>query len=116
MRGAKPRSNQFMIHVVAVITAKPGMRQAILDELHPIVPTIHAEPGCIEYTVTIDAPVVGDMHTQSPFGPDTFVCIEKWESLDHLKAHSTASFVLEYFPKVESIMAGRVVHFLSTAA
>jgi quinol monooxygenase YgiN len=91
------------------------MRQSILDVLHPLVPTIHAEAGCIEYTITIDAPVVGSMHTQTPFGPDTFVLIEKWESLEHLKAHSTAPFVEDYFKKVGSMMADRIVHFLSTA-
>ncbi|MGK2911788.1 MAG: putative quinol monooxygenase [Sphingobium sp.] len=104
-----------MIHVIAVITAKPGKRQAMLDELNAIIPTIHAEVGCIEYTVTIDAPAVGDMHTQSQFGPDSFICIEKWESLEYLKAHSTAQFVLDYFPKVGPIMADRTVHFLQTA-
>jgi quinol monooxygenase YgiN len=104
-----------MIHVIAVITAKPGMRQAILDVLHSIIPTIHSEAGCIEYTVTIDAPVVGAMHTQSLFGPDTFATIEKWESLDHLEAHSVLPFVAEYFAKVGSFMASRTVHFLTPA-
>jgi quinol monooxygenase YgiN len=104
-----------MIHVIAIITAKPGMRQAILDVLHATIPIIHGETGCIEYTIAIDAAVVGTMHTQTPFGSDTFVTIEKWESLDHLKAHSILPFVAEYFAKVGSMMAIRVVHFLSPA-
>ena len=38
-----------MIHVVAVITAKPGMRAAILQAFQANVPAVKAEQGCIEY-------------------------------------------------------------------
>ncbi|MTD55512.1 putative quinol monooxygenase [Amycolatopsis pithecellobii] len=103
-----------MIHVIAIVTAHPGKRQAILDELHAKVPLALAEEGCIEYTVTVDADVVGPMHTQTKFGEDTIIIIEKWESLDHLEAHSTAPHVEEYFSVVNSLMASRVVHFLSS--
>ena len=51
-----------------------------------------------------------------PFGPDTFVCFEKWESLEHLRAHSTAPFVTEYWAKVEPMLARRLVHYLAPAA
>ena len=37
-----------MIHVVAIITAKPGMREAILKEFRANVPAVHAEQGCID--------------------------------------------------------------------
>ncbi len=103
-----------MLHVIAVITAQPGKRQAILDELLPRIPEIEAEPGHIEYTVTTDADVVGAMHTQTRFGPDTYVVIEKWRELKDLENHSTAPFVKEFLEKVEPLMASRVVHFLAT--
>jgi quinol monooxygenase YgiN len=67
-----------MIHIVAIITAKPGMREAILKEFHANMPAVHAEKGCIEYGPTIDAEGIGSF--QAKFGPDTFVVIEKWES------------------------------------
>ena len=38
-----------MIHVVAVITAKPGMRKAILQAFRANVPAVRAEKGRIEY-------------------------------------------------------------------
>ena len=44
-----------MIYVVAIITAKPGMREAILKEFRANVPAVHAEQGCIEYGPAIDA-------------------------------------------------------------
>jgi quinol monooxygenase YgiN len=104
-----------MIHVIAVITAHPGKRQSILDEIRPRLATVLTEEGCVEYTVTIDADVVGAMHTQTRFGPDTIVIIEKWASLKHLEAHSTAPYIPEYFAAVDPLTASRVVHFLSSA-
>jgi hypothetical protein len=50
---------------------------------------------------------------QTPFGADTFVVIEKWESVDHLKAHGVAPHMKEYGAKVKDLMAGRVIHVLS---
>jgi quinol monooxygenase YgiN len=106
-----------VIHVIAVITAEPGKRQAILDELAPLMPTIHAEPGCLEYTVTIDAGLEANtLHQPTAIGPDTFLVVEKWESLEALRAHSAAPHVHAYFEKVGAFMAGRVVHFLTSVA
>ena len=34
-----------MIHVIAVITAKPGMRDAVLSEFRANMPAVHAEQG-----------------------------------------------------------------------
>ena len=56
-----------MIHVVAIITAKSGMREAILKEFHANMPAVHAEKGCIEYGPAIDADGVGSF--QAKFGP-----------------------------------------------
>ena len=44
-----------MIHVIAVITAKPGQRELILEAYRANRPAVLAEKGCIEYTATIDA-------------------------------------------------------------
>ena len=53
-----------MIHVIAIITAKPGMREAILREFRANVPAVHAENGCIEYGPAIDTPDMGKIQTQ----------------------------------------------------
>jgi len=37
-----------MIHVVAVVTARPGQREAILRAFRANVLTVKAEKGCIE--------------------------------------------------------------------
>lgn len=103
-----------MIHVVAVITAKPGQREAILDAFRANMPAVHAEAGCIEYGPATDAEGVGGFQTK--FGPDSFVVIEKWESLEALKAHAAAPHMAAYAAKVKDLIASRVIHVLSPAA
>lgn len=38
-----------MIHVIAIITAKPGKRTELLAAFSLIVPLVHAEKGCVKY-------------------------------------------------------------------
>ena len=103
-----------MIHVIAIITAKPGMREAVLKEFRANMPAVHAEQGCIEYGPAIDAEGMGRF--QTPFGPDTFVVIEKWESAEALKAHAAAPHMAAYAARTRDMIASRVIHVLSPAA
>jgi len=102
-----------MIHVVAVITAKPGERSAILDAFRANVPAVLAEDGCIEYSAVIDT--ANGPAFQTPAGPDTFMVIEKWASLEALQAHATAPHMAAYAAKARPHIANRVVHVLSSA-
>ena len=52
-----------MIHVLAFITAKPGMRDKILEAFRANMPAVHAEQGCIEYGPAIDAEGAGAIQT-----------------------------------------------------
>ena len=101
------------VHVVAIITAKPGLRDALLQAFRANVPAVLAEQGCIEYQATIDADGVGAIQTE--FGDDTFVVVEKWESLDSLKAHAAAPHMAAYAAKSKDMIADRVIHVLSPA-
>ncbi|MDR3537947.1 MAG: putative quinol monooxygenase [Acetobacteraceae bacterium] len=100
-----------MIHVVAIITAKPGKREEVLALFRANVPAVHAEAGCIEYGPTIDATT----GTPAKFGEDTFVVIEKWESADHLKAHAASPHMKAYGEKARDLLADRAVHVLQPA-
>ena len=44
-----------MIHVLAIITAKPGKRDEVLAAFRANMPAVHAEQGCIEYGPATDA-------------------------------------------------------------
>ncbi len=103
-----------MIHVVAIITTKPGMRETVLDAFRANMPAVHAEKGCVEYTPTTDAADMGPI--QTAFGDDTFVVIEKWETVEDLKAHAAAPHMAAYAAKVKDMLASRVIHVLTPAA
>lgn len=102
-----------MVHVIAVITAKPGKRAEVLGHFNNNVPAVKAEDGCIEYGATVDADGVGGFQTK--FGDDTFVVIEKWQSLDHLKAHAGSDHMKAYAAKTKDLLADRVIHVMSSA-
>jgi quinol monooxygenase YgiN len=100
-----------MIHVLAMITTKPGMRAQVLEAFRANMPAVHAENGCIEYGPAIDTEGMGSFQTK--LGPDSFVVIEKWESPDALKAHAAAPHMLAYAAKTRELIANRVIHVLS---
>jgi quinol monooxygenase YgiN len=102
-----------MIHVVALLTTKPGMREQVLEAFRANVPAVRAEDGCIEYGPAVDAEGLGSF--QAKVGPDTFVVIEKWRDVAALKAHAAAPHMAAYGAKVKDMLAGRVVHVLSPA-
>src|ERR1700746_1864561 len=99
-----------MIHIVAIITAKSGMREAILKEFHANMPAVHAEKGCIEYGPAIDAEGIGSF--QAKFGPDTFVVIEKWESPAALRTHAASPHMATAPARPRDMTASRVIHVL----
>ena len=100
-----------MIHVIAILTAKAGQREAILREFRANIPNVRAEDGCIEYGPVIDAEGMGSFQTR--FGSDTFVVIEKWRDAQALKAHAAAPHMAAYAAKVKDLIASRVIHVLS---
>ena len=102
-----------MIHVVAIITAKSGQREQILEAFRANVPAVRSEAGCIEYGPSVDAEGAGGM--QAKFGPDTFVVIEKWESPEALRAHATSPHMAAYAAKTREMIASRVIHVLQPA-
>jgi len=102
-----------MIHVIAVITAKPGKREEVLKHFRANVPAVRAEKGCIEYGPVVDAE--NALGVQTRVGPDTFLVVEKWESMDALKAHAAAPHMAAYGARTKELLANRVIHILSPA-
>ena len=100
------------VHVLAVITANPGLRGQILEAFKANVPAVHAEDGCIEYGAVVDAEGVG---FSTPYGADSFVVVEKWASLDALKAHAASEHMKAYAAKTKELIANRVIHVMSDA-
>ena len=99
-----------MVHVIAIITAHRGKRTQLLELFQAVIPTVGEEQGCIEYGVAVDVP-----GADPAFGPDTYVVVEKWESLEALKAHSVAPHMKAFGQAAGSLIAKRAVHVLEPA-
>jgi len=102
-----------IVHVIAILTAKPGQRDTVLTLFNANVPAVLAEDGCMFYEATIDAENVG--LGKAAFGPDTFVVVEKWSCMVALNAHSSSAHMAAFGVAVKDMMADRSVHVLSPA-
>lgn len=102
-----------MIHVIAIITTKPGKREEVLSAFNEIVATVMQEEGCIEYGPTVDA--IDAPSIQTSLGPNTFVVVEKWTSAQTLEAHGMSSHMKAYGEKVKHLISDRIIHILTAA-
>ncbi|MFC4271088.1 antibiotic biosynthesis monooxygenase [Sneathiella chungangensis] len=101
------------VNVIAIITAKPGKRDAVLAAFKDNVPAVHAEKGCIEYNAVIDMEGIGGF--QAKLGENSFAVIEKWESMDALMAHAVSDHMKAYGAKTKDMLESRTIHVLTPA-
>jgi quinol monooxygenase YgiN len=99
-----------MIHVLAIITAKPGMRERILEAYRANVDAVRAEAGCIAYEAVVDVGTAAPGFAQ--FGADSFVVVERWASMAALQAHAVAPHMKAYGNQVKDLTASRAIHVL----
>ncbi len=99
-----------LLHVVAIITAKPGQRPAVLAAHLENVARVRAEPCCIEYGPVGDIQNAPDVVT--PLGPDSFMVLEKWESREALLAHAASDHYKAYVTRVKDLLVSRAIHVL----
>jgi quinol monooxygenase YgiN len=102
-----------MIHVIATLDLVSGTRAAFLAEFAKVVPLVRAEAGCIEYGPAVDAET--GLPSQSRLGPDGVMVIEKWATLDALKAHDGAPHMQAYRARVREYVRGREIRMLAPA-
>ena len=102
-----------MIHVLAIITAKPGQRERILEAYRANVDAVRAEQGCVAYEAVVD--FRNALPGFAQFGPDSFVVVEQWASLEALQAHAVAPHMKAYAAKVKDFTAKRAIHVLEPA-
>jgi quinol monooxygenase YgiN len=92
-----------VIHVIATIELAAGTREAFLVEFRRIVPLVQAEAGCLDYGPTIDLP--SGLAAQAPARDNVVTIVERWESLDALRAHTTAPHMQVYRGRVKDYVA-----------
>lgn len=101
-----------MIHVIASVSIRQGRRSEFIEIFKANVPNVLAEQGCIEYRPTVD--ILAGLDPQV-VDENLVIVIEKWESLDHLRAHLSAPHMLDYREKVSSMVEGVVLKVLEDA-
>lgn len=102
-----------MIHVIATIELNPGARDAFLEEFRKLVPLVRAEAGCLEYGAAVDVPT--GLSIQVPVRENVVTVVEKWESIEVLKAHAQAPHMVAYRPKVKDYVRGTQLQVLEPA-
>lgn len=102
-----------MIHVLATIQLHPGRREAFLAEFRKIIAPVRSENGCIEYGPAVEMRT--DIGNQSPPDDNAVTVIEKWSSLDALKAHMVAPHMVAYRPRVREMVVSTRLQILESA-
>ena len=101
-----------MINVIASVQLKPGKASEFIEIFKANIENVHAEDGCIEYYPTVD--LDADLPPQV-LDDNVVTIIEKWESLEALRAHLTAPHMLSYREKVKDIVENVSLKVLQAA-
>ncbi|WP_284945759.1 putative quinol monooxygenase [Acidisoma cladoniae] len=99
-----------MIHIVAILTAQPGQREALLTRFKAAVPAVQAEDGCLDY-----APVIDLDSSPLKFGEDCVVVIEKWRDQAALDAHGKGAALQSFVADTKDVLAKLDVYLLQNA-
>ena len=94
-----------MIYVIATMTLKPGTRDKVLAAAKPCIAATRKEEGCIFY----------DLNTSTD-NPDLLTFVERWESRDHLTAHTKTEHLKTWRAASSEHVASRVVEIITPAS
>lgn len=84
------------VRVVATLKAKSGKGPELLAAWPELAAKVRAEEGCLAYDLHA---VLGD--------DDGFVVLERWASMEALKAHGASDHMKEFGTLAASLLEGR---------
>jgi quinol monooxygenase YgiN len=90
-----------MISVIASIRIKADRLSQFIEIVKANVPEVRKEKGCIEYTPATD--IDSGLPVQK-FDKSVVTIVEKWDSVEALKAHLKTPHMLAYREKVKDIV------------
>ncbi|HUV07164.1 MAG TPA: putative quinol monooxygenase [Spirochaetia bacterium] len=90
-----------MIHVIVTMILKEGVLEEFIRTAREIAAEVRQEKGCIayEYTVDIESPI----SSQEPLQKNRVTLIEKWESVEALRAHLSAPHMKKLGPRLQPL-------------
>ena len=89
-------------------------KAAYIAQTKEILDTVRAEDGCLEYRLLGDA--VTDWDKPQRFGERTLWMLEKWASVNSLKAHLATPHMKAFGPKVSGMRSASTFHVLEDVA
>jgi quinol monooxygenase YgiN len=101
-----------MISVIASVRIKADRLSQFIEIIKSNVPEVRKEKGCIEYFPTID--IDSGLPVQK-LDKNVVTIIEKWESVEALRAHLKTPHMLAYREKVKDIVEELSVKVLKEA-
>ena len=90
-----------MINIIASIQIKEGRLSEFIEIFKSNVPKVLEEKGCMEYMPTLDVPT--GLPPQE-LNANVVTILEKWDSLEDLKAHLSAPHMLSYREKTKHLV------------
>ena len=102
-----------MIHVIATIETAPGRREDFLAAFQELVPDVRAERGCLEYGPAVD--LATSIADQPAVRENVVTVIEKWESIEALRAHLESAHIQRYRRTVKDLVLGLSIRVMEPA-
>ena len=99
-----------MVHVVVTMRIKEGRMPEFLAACAELRPQVLREPGCLAYDYARDAASPRD--PQPPLEADRITLLERWESLDALRAHLETPHMQAAGARMKDLRASVEVRFL----
>lgn len=88
--------------IIARIVAVEGKGEEAKKHLKSVIAPTLQEEGCFQY----------DLH-QDPRKPEVFFFYERWESMEHLKAHGASSHIAQMKENTKDCIIESKLNFLS---
>jgi quinol monooxygenase YgiN len=99
-----------MIHIVAVMHAQPGRREAFLKAWAKVAPLSRAEPGCLEYLALVDGPPGSIPSWANSLGPDGFILVEKFKDQAAFDAHGASPYMAVFGAETEGMLTAPAIY------
>jgi len=90
-----------MISVIASVRIKADRVSQFIEIIKANVPEVRKEKGCIEYSPAVD--IDSGLPVQK-LDKNVVTIVEKWESVEALRAHLKTPHMLAYREKVKDIV------------
>lgn len=101
-----------MIHVIASIRTRDGCRDEYLALFRENVPNVLAEEGCIQYVPCVD---VDTGWPAQALDPQRVTVVEKWATMDALKAHGKAPHMADFRKRVGHMVESVALQVVESA-